>query len=388
MTDTMLDASDLKELQQSVSDFLARFAGSDTLRASLSDPAAAETLWASVVDQLALQATAIPEEFGGVGLGPVEQGLAAEEIGRRLAGGPLLGSAVAATNVVLRSAESDTRTALLEGLASGETVAALAISEDSWSQGARNPRTTAVRGSDGWSVDGEKTLVLDGTVADVLLVTAATDDGPGIFVVRSEDLAEAASEMATLDLTRRFARVGIASARASALAVGADALRVLDEASGMTNAYLAAEQTGAAQGALDLTLSFLSTRVQFGRSLASFQALKHRCADMHTAIELSRALAASAARLAANENWDRLAIIANIARFRSNETLLHVAREAVQLHGGMGYTWEADPHLYLKRAYGNRHLFGDETEIRDAAFERLIQTRQVSESTDPMKERQ
>ncbi len=307
---------------------------------------------------------AVAEEHGGSGFGPVELGMLLEEMGRAVAPGPFFGSAVIATTAIQEAATATQRADLLPPLASGETIAALAIFEHPrrWSVG--SPGTTAVRSGDDWVIDGTKRAVIAGTEADLVLVTAGTDDGVSLFAVPAHADGVEVSPEPVLDPTRRQARVGFDSVRVGdgARLGGSDPAAALRRTLALAVTALASEQVGGAQRCLDMSVEYAKSRHQFGRPIGSFQAIKHRCAQMLMKVEHARSAAYHAARV--TDAPDELAVAAPLAGSVASEAYVWVAGENIQVHGGIGFTWEHDAHLYLKRAKTSSLLFGDPSHQR------------------------
>jgi alkylation response protein AidB-like acyl-CoA dehydrogenase len=312
-----------------------------------SDPGAA---WPALAGQIGLAGLTIPERHGGSGAGLAELAVAAAEIGRRLLPCPLLGSTALATTAILASADPETCTRLLPALAAGDSVAALAWADAAGTWDAARPACRAAGGT----LSGMAHYVLDGDTADVLLVAAHTGEGTALFEVDPADPGVHRRAVSTMDATRSMATVTLDGAGATRLGPG-DATQALRRTLDAARVVLAAECAGAAQRALELTVEYTTHRVQFGRPLASFQALKHRMADCHVLVESARAMAFEAARADSTD--------AAVAKVYCGEALHRVAAEVVQLHGGIAITWEHDAHRYLNRAEASLHLFGSSSEI-------------------------
>jgi hypothetical protein len=323
-------------LRDVVRHLLTRQAGGDAVRAAAASPRGYDQdLWSALCDQIGVAALAIPEEYGGAGATLLETHVVLEELGRTLAPTPLLGSAVLAAQAILSSDEPDACARLLPGIASGRTIAALA-----WS-GYWDPAGTPCT-FDG-VLHGTEHYVLDGDLADVLIVAARTEDGFGLFEV--DPAAVRRAHVPTMDTTRRLATVHFDRTPAIPLTRTAALSRLRD----LACVAVSAEQVGAAQRCLDMTVEYCKTRVQFGRPIGGFQALKHRMADMYVLVETAR----SASYAAAHDHS-----LAAVAKVHCSETLSTVAGETIQLHGGMAITWEHDAHLYFKRAHSSAQLFG------------------------------
>jgi hypothetical protein len=292
--------------------------------------------------ELGAPALLVPPGCGGLGAGLAEVFVVQYELGRTLTPSPLLGSVLAAAALV--SAGDDV---VLPRVAAGSVVALAWASASGWAA----PACSARRSGSGWVVDGSAAYVLDGDTADVLLAVARTDDGPALFEV--EPGAARRAHTPTMDLSRRLASVSLPAA-AGRLVGPLDVARVRDVAC----VALAAEQAGTAARCLELTVAYAWQRRQFGRPIGSFQALKHRMADMHVLVETAESAALSAALATPEE----LPLRAAVAKAHCAEALHEVAGEMIQLHGGIAITWEHDAHRYFKRAHGGLRLFGSPAE--------------------------
>jgi alkylation response protein AidB-like acyl-CoA dehydrogenase len=296
-------------------------------------------LWRAVAGQLGCAGLPVPEDLGGAGATWRETAVVLEELGRAVAPVPFLTSSVIATAALLAAGERD----LLGSLATGERIAVLAVPF------ATPPGDVAatVRAADG-RLTGEVAGVADGLAADVLLVPAAD----GLYAVDAADAARTA--VTSLDMTRRLADVAFSGAPARRVAEGGDAVR----AALLTGAaMLASEQLGLAQRCLDDTVAYVKTRYQFGRPVGSYQGLKHRLADLWTSITQARAVARYAASCTASGDAD-LPVAVAVAQAHCSAVALKAAEECVQMHGGIGFTWENSSHLFLKRAKADSIALG------------------------------
>ncbi|MEV6829948.1 acyl-CoA dehydrogenase family protein [Amycolatopsis sp. NPDC051102] len=338
-----LDTEEARALRDAVRALLTRRSGPEAVRAAMASPLGYDDkLWSTLCEQIGVAALAIPEHYGGAGAGLAEVCVVLAELGRTLTPAPMLGSAVLCGEALLRTGNDEACERLLPGIAAGTTVAALA-----WS-GADGRWTPALTAS-ATGLDGRAHYVLDGDTADVLLAVARTDDGFGLFEVPLDGVRR--ERATTLDPTRRLAVVECASTPARRLDAGGYASQVglLHDTAVVA---VAAEQTGAAARALELTVEYTKQRRQFGRAIGSFQALKHRMADVHVHVEAARS-----ALYAALVDGDAEAVLT--AKVVCGEAFAHAAAEMIQLHGGIAITWEHDAHLYFKRAHGTALLFGD-----------------------------
>jgi alkylation response protein AidB-like acyl-CoA dehydrogenase len=333
------------QLRASVRDLLgARAPWTDVLARTESVEPYDPALWSALARDLGVAGLAVPEADGGHGASWREVAVVAEELGRSVAGTPFLGSAVLATAAAMRAGGD-----LLVGLADGSTTAAVAVGLAT-APGTAFPQ--AVR-FDGTTLTGEVRGVADAVGADALLVPAVGADGP--VIVRCDRAS--LEPVTSLDLTRPLADVRLDGAPGTVIASGDAAVAALDAALVAGAVVLASEQVGLAQRCLDMTVEYLKTRYQFGRQIGSFQALKHRCADLWAAIAQARAVARYAAACLADADPD-LPVAAALAQAYCSPVAVKAAEECIQLHGGIGFTWEHPAHLYLKRAKADSIAFG------------------------------
>lgn len=361
MSADLLYSEDEEALRASVRDLLtARAPAPAVLARTESSEPYDPALWRSLAGEMGLAGLAVPEALGGsgghpAGAGPAggggsswrEVAVVAEELGRSVAGTPFLGSAVLATAAALAAGADE----LVAALASGSSTAAVAVVADT----APGAGFAAVRW-DGTALSGAVHGVIDAGRADVLLVPATGDGGP-VLVAAEVGPSTAREPVTSLDATRPLSDVRFDATPGTVLAAGERARSALDAGLTAGCVVLAAEQVGVAQRCLDLTVEYLKTRYQFGRPVGSFQALKHRCADRWAALTQARAVARYAADCLAREDGDT-AVAAALAQAYCSPMAVHAAEECVQLHGGIGFTWEHPAHLYLKRAKADAVLLG------------------------------
>ncbi|RXV67363.1 acyl-CoA dehydrogenase [Burkholderia stabilis] len=354
-------------IRDAAADVLAeRSASADVRRALEQSAGRDDALWAALAGELGWNALALPEAAGGLGLGAVEQTVLMEQLGRRVACVPYFSTACLAATA-LAGCDTPLATGWLAKIAEGACSATLALPFD-LPAGSRPLPVVAEETAGGYALSGAIEQVIDGARADLLLVPARIANEGQSLAVFAIDVATATgltvTPLETLDATRPIARVAFEETRVSrdALLAGRDAAPVLERTAWFAALALAAEQLGGAQQCLDLTLDYTSQRVQFGRTIASFQAVKHRCAQMMVSIESARS-----AVLGSAHAWDAeagatpgAALRADIAAAKAaaNDAYAFCAQEAIQLHGGVGFTWEYDPHLYFKRAQASGAQFG------------------------------
>jgi alkylation response protein AidB-like acyl-CoA dehydrogenase len=376
-------STEQRELRESVRRFLTERAPLTKVRelmetADGTDP----DVWRQASAQLGLPGIAIPEEYGGAGFSFAEQAIVLEELGAALFTGPYLASAVLAATALLASDDEEAKKDLLPGIAAGETIATLAFTEDggSWdpasirltATGNAGPKNAGPKNDGSWRLDGHKSFVLDGHAADLILVVAATEtDGQlSLFAVTSAADGLTRRALPTLDQTRKLARLTFHRTPARLVGEPGAARAVLDHVLDVAAVALAAEQLGGAQRALDMAVAYAKVRQQFGRPIGSFQAIKHRCADLLLEVEsLRSAVGYAAAAVAAGSA--ELPVLAPLLKAYASDVYSHVAGENIQIHGGIGFTWEHDAHLYLKRAKASELFLGDASYHRERLATRI-----------------
>lgn len=364
MTSTMtggpaLSDAERDDLRETVRSVCADAGGTAAVRQLPEhSPGIDAALWDTLGRQVGLAALGLPEPAGGIG-GLAEIAVVCEELGRTLAPVPLLSSTVLAGQVL---AGCGTAEKALAELAEG-TVHALAVAapDGTWRPGAV---PVAVSWQGGAPVlDGTAPFVLDGADARALVVAAAGADGVDLFLVDPGGPGVAVRRVSTLDLSRGQAVVTFSGARARALTAGGEGAQVVSRALDVALVALAAEQLGGAQAALDMTVAHVRDRTQFGRAIGGFQAVKHTCADMLLQVEGARSAVTRAVRVA--HAPEALAEAAAVAQAWACEAFVSVAAECVHLHGGMGFTWEHDAHLYFRRAQSDAVLLGGAAHHRE-----------------------
>jgi alkylation response protein AidB-like acyl-CoA dehydrogenase len=347
-----------KMLQETLRDFLNARSPEGAVRANMSDPAGFDaSLWRQMADELGLHSLAIPEEYGGSGFTFVELGIALEELGRALTVSPFFASCVMAPQLLLALRDEGANKEYLPGLASGEVIATVALAEDSGSWQPVDVTTTATESDGAWVIDGHKNYVLDGAVADLLLVAARASDGVGVFAVQGSATGVARTALETMDQTRKQARIEFEKTPArlvGALDAGEAAIGVMLDHSMVA---LAAESLGGTAKVLDMAVEYAKVREQFGRPIGSFQAIKHKCASMLVDLESSRS-AVYYGLWAVTARDDEVSKVASLAKAFCIDAYLAACGENIQIHGGIGFTWEHPAHLYLKRAKNAQSFLG------------------------------
>ncbi|MFH0180739.1 acyl-CoA dehydrogenase family protein [Streptomyces cacaoi] len=366
------DESALRELRSSVREFLEDKSPEEAVRKLMeSEPRFDPAVWAQAADQLRLPGLALPEEYGGDGFGMVELGVVLEESGRALWCAPLFATVVLAAQALLAAGDAAACARHLPGIAAGRTTATLAVAEDSGSWDPAMVSARAVPAGNGrWKLRGGKCFVVDGTTAELILVVARTVAGPSLFAVDRKATGLTAEPMETLDATRAMARLTFDAVPATLVgaegAGGRIMARVLDTAS----TGLAAEQAGGARRCLEMSVDHARVRHQFGRPIGSFQAVKHKCADMLVQVELAEAASREAARLSDDESAES-PVASAVAHACCSRAYMVAAMENIQVHGGIGFTWEHPAHLYFRRAKSSQLLFGGPAVYHERLLDRL-----------------
>ncbi len=327
-------------------------------------------VWAQMAEQLGLQSLIIPEEFGGQGFGYVELIVVLEEMGRSLLCAPYFSSVVLAANTLIHSGDDAAKSAHLPGIASGETIATDAFTEPNGKWDASGIELTATKAGDTYKLNGTKMFVLDGHTANLILVAGQTDAGVSIFAVQGDAAGLTRTALSTMDQTRKQAKLEFADVEGTLVGTDGGGWDLLSTVLDLAAVALAAEQVGGAQMCLDMSVEYAKVRVQFGRPIGSFQAIKHKCADMLLEVESAKS-AAYYAGWCASEMNDELPAVASLAKAYCSDAYFHAAAENIQIHGGIGFTWEHPAHLYFKRAKSSELLFGDPTYHRELLAQRI-----------------
>ena len=320
--------------------------------------------WGSLNSRLGLAGVHIPEEYGGQGFGWVELGIVLEEMGRALVCAPYFSSTVLAATAILHGASAGQKEALLPPIALGETIATLAFTEPNGRWDAGGIGTTAVRLENGrYRLDGEKSFVLDGHTADLLVVVARTpgssgEDGLSLFKLAGEAAGLTRTPLKVMDPTRKLARLRFDGVEAELLGEEGAGAAPLAKTLALAAIGLAHEMVGGAQRLRESALDYANMRVQFGRPIASFQSMKHKQADMLVDVELAKS-AAYAAASAVDDGDADVAALASAAKASAAEAYLQTAIHTIQIHGGIGFTWDNDTHLWFKRAKSSEVFLGD-----------------------------
>jgi alkylation response protein AidB-like acyl-CoA dehydrogenase len=330
------------------------------------DPA----VWDQMANELALQGLGIPEEFGGQGYGPVELYVVFEEMGAALLCSPYFSTVALAANAVLFVGTEADKSAYLPGIASGKTIATVGLTDDSGQWDLGNTSTSASASGNGFVLNGVRNYVTDGNVASIIFVPAMTAKGLSLFAVKGDAVGVTRVALPTMDQTRKQSRIEFNNVPATLVGNEGGARDGLETMLQVAAAALAAEQVGGAQRVLNNAVEYAKNRVQFGRPIGSFQAIKHKCADMLLDVESAKSAAYYAA-WAAQERNEELPVAASLAKSFCSEAYFHCAAENIQIHGGIGFTWEHHAHLYFKRAKSSELFLGDPSYHRELLAQRL-----------------
>lgn len=360
-----------EELRKTVRQFLDAKSSEAAVREQMETEAGFDAaVWSQMAEQMGLQGLAIPEEFGGSGYSYVELGIVLEEMGRALLCAPFFSSVVLAANTLLQSGDDAAKAAHLPGIASGETIATLAFTEPSGKWDESGITMEASGSGDSWTLNGTKMFVLDGHTANLIIVAARTGKGVSLFTVAGDAAGLTRTALSTMDQTRKQAKLEFANTPATLLGEEGNGWNVLGTVLDLAAVGLAAEQVGGAQKVLEMAVDYAKVRVQFGRPIGSFQAIKHKCADMLLEVESAKSAAYYGMWCAAEMN-DELPSVASLAKAYCSEAYFHATAENIQIHGGIGFTWEHPAHLYFKRAKSSELLFGDPTYHRELLAQRI-----------------
>ncbi len=352
----MTESDDLRGV---VREYLSETSPSETVRKlMLTENGYDEAGWLQMARELGLHGIAVPERWGGAGAGVAELAVVFEEMGRALLCSPFYATVGLATQAILASDDDEAAERFIPGFADGSTTATLILNGrlDVWDPAAVTLR--ADRDGGAHRIHGEAPLVIDGHTADVVLAAANTPAGLSLFAVNARAAGVTRTPLAGLDRTRKLARVRFDGASAQLIGGDGGAADFLTRASDLGIVALAAEQVGAAQRCLDMAVDYAKSRIQFGRPIGSFQAVKHRCADMLVQVEGARSAASHAADIADSAEADDLATAASVAKLACSEALLQAALDNMRIHGGIGFTWEHDAHLFVRRAKASQLIYG------------------------------
>ena len=327
-----------------------------------------ENLWSQIIE-MGFTATAIPEEYGGLGLGYLELCVIAEELGRSLAPTPFSSSVYLATEAILNGNDESAKETYLPGLASGEKIGSFAHSESNTSPTEANITCSYQDGK----LSGTKIAVVDGDIANFFVVSAKNGSSVGLYLVDASSEGVAVTEQSTLDPSRSHASITFNNTPCAELKSDwSDVLNLLDRAA----VLFSFEQLGGAEACMDMAKEYAMGRYAFGRSIASFQAIKHKLADMFIAVELARSNCYYGA-WALSTDAPELPTAAATARVSASQAYHECSKENIQTHGGMGFTWEFDCHLYYRRCRQLAANIGSQAVWKDKLISSLERANQI-----------
>lgn len=367
-------SSEQEMLRETVRSFLADKAPMSRVRTVMETDAGIDLDVWSALAELGMLGIHIPEEFGGAGFSVQELGLAVEELGRALTPVPYLSTVVLGAGAILLAGSEKQKSEFLPRIAAGELRVALAVTESDGDWDLANIDTTASAREDSIVIAGSKSYVIDGHTADLLVVAALDADGSvSLYLVPADGDGVAASRVETMDMTRCLAEVTFDDVEVSVrarLGAAGDAATIISAVYDQAVAVLATEQVGGAQVCLEASVEYAKVRYQFGRPIGSFQAVKHKCAEMLVQVESAKSAAYHAVWAAANDPAE-LVVAAPLAKSACSDAYFSVAADNIQVHGGIGFTWEHDAHLYFKRAKSTGLLFGSSALWRERLADRI-----------------
>ena len=326
-------------------------------------------IWNQMATQLGLTAVTIPEKFGGLGYGQVELGIVFEEMGRTLLCAPYFSTVALGVNLLLETGDEAVCSEYLPLVASGEARLAVGAyeSESDWS--VDDIYTSATGGAEA-VITGSKSYVIDGLTATHLLVLARSPEGISLYIVDGSDKSIEKTSQLPLDLTRKISTVTFDSTPAKLIGIAGVGSSYYEKMLPKSLVSLASEQVGGAQRVLEMAVDYAKTRIQFGRPIGSFQAIKHKCADMLVEVESAKSAAYYGAWVVDNDPAE-LPTVSYLAKAFCSEAFFSVAAENIQIHGGIGFTWEHDAHLYFKRAKSSEIMFGSPAFFREKLAQRI-----------------
>ena len=368
-----------EELRSAARSFLADHSSSDQVRAAMESELGYDPeVWKRIGAELGWPSVIIPEAYGGLGLSYVELIALLEVMGAHLLCAPFFSSICLGANALLVAGLEEQKSEHLPGIAEGRTRATLAATEASGRWDASGIESLVRRDGADFVLRGKKSFVLDGHCADLLIVAArhagtSGEEGISLFVVPGDHAGIERRALPTMDQTRRLAEIELRDVRLPASSLMGEEgggwgplSQILDRAA----VALSAEQVGGAQACLDQAVAYAKERIQFGRPIGSFQAIKHKCADMMVEVESARSASYYAGCVAAEEG-DDLGVSASLAKAYCSDAYFHCAANNIQIHGGVGFTWEYDAHLYFKRAKSTETFLGDAAYHRELVAQRI-----------------
>jgi alkylation response protein AidB-like acyl-CoA dehydrogenase len=375
----------LTETQQTLKNTVRKFLAAECpmaeVRKLMETPTALDpVLWRKIAEQ-GWNGIILPEEYGGFGMGMVEMAAALEEMGRALLPGPFFSTVLMAGPLLEGSLNSAEKQKYLSAIASGEAKAAVALLEDSASWSPDSVQLKAKSSGGTYTLDGRKLFVWDAAAADFLIAVARLNGELALFLVPAKTRGLSVTDLPAMDFTRQLYEVAFDSVslpRENLLAEGKPARAALDHMLDVATVGLVAEMTGGMQRLLEMTVEYAKTRKQFGRPIGQFQAVQHLCADMLVYTESSRSAVYFAA-WAIEESVPEAGLAVSVAKAYASEAYREVGNRAIQVHGGMGFTWENDAHLFYRRAKASEVAFGDAVYHRERIAKLVIDAGRVQQ---------
>jgi alkylation response protein AidB-like acyl-CoA dehydrogenase len=365
---TTITADERAAMQDSVRRLLAQRSSEADVRRTMETEAGYDAaLWSQLAD-MGVTGLIVDAEFGGTGGGPVELELIMEEAGAALLCGPLLSSSVLAASLIAACGDADAKARLLPGIADGSLIGTVALTGDAGTWTEEGVEVSASGFGDGWSLNGVSSFVTHAQIAGTILVVARLSDGFGIFEVAPSAAGLTMATLPTFDHTLRLARLtfdGVVARR-----LGTAGWEAVETMLSMGLVALAGEQAGGAKASFDMTVKYANTRIQFGRAIGSFQAIKHMAADLLLETESAISAARAAAQALADGAADARAAV-SLAAFACADAFSKVTADSIQMHGGIAFTWAHPAHLYLRRARADAQLLGAPPYHRERYLEAL-----------------
>jgi alkylation response protein AidB-like acyl-CoA dehydrogenase len=359
-----------RALRGAVADLMTRHSGEAQVRTQMAtDTGFDSTVWRELA-AMGLTGLLIDEKHGGAGAGPAEMGIAMEEMGRALLVSPFLSTAVLVPGLLTEGGDEAECDAVLPRIAAGELIATAAFAEDGSARLPTTISTSAGLIGDTWHLTGYKHFVLDGLSAQLFYVLATTDSGPTVFVVDAGATGLAVTPLTTVDPTRKQCRLQFVDTPARLIGRPGTGVEVFEAALDHAALALVSEQAGGARRAVEMATDYAKTRYQFGRAIGSFQAVKHMCADMLLEAESAVSAARFVAGAFAEQTPSRVADLA-LAQAYCSDAFVFVAATSIQVHGGIGFTWEHPAHLYLRRARSDAQLLGSASWHRERYLQQI-----------------
>lgn len=352
--------SELLALRDAVADLLAKRSPEAEVRRLMTDGSGYDPgVWAEMA-AMGLLGLTIPEEFGGAGAGSAEVAVVSEQMGAALLCAPYLSTAILTPYLLLALDDTAECTEALPRIAAGDLIATVAFAEAGDARPPQHPATVATYDRDGagWSLTGQKTFVLDATAAERFYILARHRSGTAIFAVERGAIGLSVSALTTVDQTRRQGRIVLAGTPARLVGAVDAGSAALEAALDRSAVALIAEQAGGAMHAMQMAADYARTRFQFARAIGSFQAVKHMCVDMLLEAQSAVSAARHVAAAFDTSEPDRRTDLA-LAQAYCSEAYVFVTATTIQVHGGIGFTWEHPAHLYLRRARTDAQIFGD-----------------------------